>query len=51
MLRADATVVATSWWGEGNLVCLDLASAALATGKRVYLIDPQEKDDYTGEKC
>ncbi|MFO7577315.1 MAG: ABC transporter ATP-binding protein [Pelovirga sp.] len=50
MLRADATVILTSWWGEGNLPCLALAMTALSAGKRVYLVDPREKDDYTGGK-
>ncbi|HMB15908.1 MAG TPA: ABC transporter ATP-binding protein [Pelovirga sp.] len=45
--KADICVIATNWWGEGNLDCLDLALAALDLNKVVYLIDPQQKNDFT----
>ena len=47
IVRADICVIATNWWGEGNLSCLDLALAAQALSKSVYLIDPQQKNDFT----
>jgi len=43
----DICVIATNWWGEGNLKCLDLALAAQTLNKTVYLIDPQQKNDFT----
>ena len=48
---ADICVIATNWWGEGNIDCLDLALAAQALGKSVYLIDPQQKNDFTGGRA
>ena len=45
--RADICAIATNWWGEGNLSCLDLALEALALNKSVYLINPQQKNDFT----
>ncbi len=48
---ADICVVATNWWGEGNIDCLDLALAAQEMDKSVYLIDPQQKNDFTGDRA
>lgn len=45
--KADICVVATNWWGEGNSGCLDLALEAQELSKVVYLIDPQQKNDFT----
>jgi len=44
---ADVIVVATVWWGRGNCHCLDLAAAALADGKEVFLLNPAEEHDFT----
>jgi iron complex transport system ATP-binding protein len=45
--KADLCVIATNWWGEGNLSCLDLALEAQTLNKTIYLIDPQQKNDFT----
>ena len=45
---ADIIIVATSWWGHGNLHCLELATEALRGGKRVMLIGPTQEQDFTG---
>ena len=48
---ADICVIATNWWGEGNIDCLDLALTAQCLGKAIYLINPQEQHDYTGGRA
>ena len=48
---ADICVIATNWWGEGNMNCLDLALEAQELNKGIYLIDPQQKNDFTGGRA
>lgn len=45
--RAEIVIIATSWWGTGNLDCLKLAHRALEQEKKVYLVNPQKTNDYT----
>lgn len=40
-------VVATRWWGRGNLACLQLADRALDLKIPLYLIDHRAAEDYT----
>ncbi|MFO7812315.1 MAG: ABC transporter ATP-binding protein [Pelovirga sp.] len=49
--RADICVIATNWWGEGNLNCLDLALDAQARNKTIYLIDPRHENDFTNRRA
>ena len=49
--NADLCVIATDWWGEGNIRCLDLALSAQKQGKAIYLLDPQQKNDFTGGRA
>lgn len=45
---ADILIVATLWWGPGNLNCLDLVRQALNQKKAVYFVNSQQDQDYTG---
>ena len=45
--QADVLIVATQWWGNGNLACLDLANKALKQGIPVYLVAQDSKHDFT----
>jgi iron complex transport system ATP-binding protein len=49
--KADICVIATNWWGEGNLSCLDLALDAQALNKTIYFIDPRQKNDFTNGRA
>ncbi|MFO7765894.1 MAG: ABC transporter ATP-binding protein [Pelovirga sp.] len=51
IMAADICVVATNWWGEGNLRCLDLALDAQALNKTIYLINPRPKNDFTDRRA
>lgn len=48
---ADLCVIATNWWGEGNIRCLDLALTAQKQGRLIYLVDPQQKNDFTNGRA
>ncbi len=48
---ADALIVATLWWGSGNLACLELAEKALLQGKKVLFLGAVSEQDYTGGKA
>ncbi|PLY00814.1 MAG: ABC transporter [Desulfuromonas sp.] len=45
--RAEILIIATQWWGAGNLACLELAETALKKGKTVYLLGTERGRDYT----
>lgn len=49
--EADAVIVATLWWGSGNLACLELAEEALLQGKKVLFLGALSEQDYTGGKA
>jgi len=49
--NADVVVVATRWWGSGNLSCLKLASKALDQKKPLYFIGQTQGQDYTGNQA
>ncbi len=49
--QTDILVIATQWWGEGNLPCLDLAEKTIKQGTPVYLLAQQQKQDYTSGKA
>ncbi len=49
--EADALVIAPTPWGPGNLPCLDIARRALARGIPIYVVDPDEKRDFTGGRA
>ncbi len=41
-------IVATQWWGPGNLACLELAARALDNGQLVYLLKQDPQHDFAG---
>lgn len=43
----DIVIIATRWWGSGNLACLDLAQKAIARQMPVYLVGSSKQEDYT----
>ncbi len=43
----EVVIIATVWWGHGNSNCLQLAQEALQNGKRLFLINPAEDQDFT----
>lgn len=45
---ADILIIATRWWGPGNLNCLNLVDRALKQKKAVYFVNSQQDQDYTG---
>lgn len=45
--QADAVILATRWWGQGNLGCLTLAEKALARGTEVLILGTHQPLDYT----
>ncbi|MCP3175752.1 ABC transporter ATP-binding protein [Desulfuromonas sp. KJ2020] len=49
--QAAALVVAPTWWGPGNLICLQLALDCCRAGRPVFLIDPQQERDFTEGKA
>ena len=49
--QTDILVISSTYWGAGNLACLDLAVNALLQGKPVFLIAPHQEHDYTGGKA
>ncbi len=51
LATAAICVIATNWWGEGNIECLDLALEAQSLNKILYLIDPQQKNDFTNGRA
>jgi len=46
--QADVVIVAPTVWGQGNLVCLDLAQELVNQKIPVLLIDPKAERDFTG---
>ena len=51
LAQAEVIIIATIWWGNGNLPCLDLAAEALQQGTPVYLLNPTRKQDFTAGKA
>jgi cobalamin transport system ATP-binding protein len=45
---ADVLIIAPTFWGPGNLTCLDLARDALDRQQPVLLIDPHPDRDFSG---
>lgn len=49
--NTDVIIIATVWWGAGNIPCLDLATEAIQSGKPVYLLNPTREQDFTEGKA
>ena len=45
--EAAAIIVATRWWGQGNLGYLTLAQKALERGADLFLVSDEPADDFT----
>jgi len=45
---ADALIITPTFWGPGNLTCLELAFTALQRRQPVLLIDPRPNRDFSG---
>jgi iron complex transport system ATP-binding protein len=49
--RSNLLIIATHWWGHGNLGSLELAQQALKKGKQVRLLNPRQEDDFVNGKA
>jgi iron complex transport system ATP-binding protein len=49
--QAEVLVVAPTFWGPGNLACLELVRQALDRKIPVVLVDPQAARDFTGGRA
>ncbi|WP_321389340.1 ABC transporter ATP-binding protein [uncultured Desulfuromusa sp.] len=45
--NTEVLVIATRWWGAGNLHCLDLAAKAIQRSTPVFLLSQQQGQDCT----
>ena len=47
LATSEVIIIATIWWGHGNVHCLELAQQELAKGKQLFLLNPAEDQDFT----